>query len=120
MNRIHGAKLLDDSFTISKAFDLEKYLADRWTIFADDPEPTTFRVRFHQKVARYIHEFQFYANIDLKTEADGSVLLTTTLKSRKEFLRWVRGFGLTAELLEPEHIRAELMEEYGMQIERYR
>ncbi|WP_059103078.1 helix-turn-helix transcriptional regulator [Shouchella shacheensis] len=119
LNRFRTVKLLEKTFEIAPTFNLDEYLANRWTIFADDEEETTFRVRFHKDIARYVHEFTFYAKTDVVIEEDGSVLLEATLKSRKEFLRWVRGFGLDAEVLEPEDVRKELREEFQKQMQRY-
>ncbi|SDI74725.1 helix-turn-helix transcriptional regulator [Natribacillus halophilus] len=119
LNRIHSAHVLADTFTIAEDFDIEEYLSARWSIFADDEEETTFVVRFNEDIARYVQEFNFYADTELITEEEGSLLLTTTLQSKKEFVRWVRSFGLDAELLEPQYIREELYHFHKRQSERY-
>ncbi|QDI92133.1 transcriptional regulator [Salicibibacter halophilus] len=120
VNRIRAAQVLDATFEMKEDFNIDDYLSARWSIFADDEEETRFVVRFHEDIARYVKEFNFYADTELKSEEDGSLLLTTTLQSTKEFVRWVRGFGLDAELLEPQYIREELHTFFKQQSERYK
>ncbi|QQK74673.1 transcriptional regulator [Salicibibacter cibarius] len=120
LNRIHAARVRNEKFTMEEGFNIDDYLSARWSIFADDEEETTFVVRFHEDIARYVKEFNFYADMELKTEENGSLLLTTTLQSTKEFIHWVRSFGLDTELLEPQYIREELHTSFKRQNERYK
>lgn len=119
LNRFLAVVLQDETFEIDPTFNVDEYLAKRWTIFADDAEETTFVVRFNKEVARYVDEYIFYTETMIKKEKDGSILLQATVKSRKEFLRWIRGFGLNAEVLEPVEVRETLHAEYRQLMERY-
>lgn len=85
----------------------------------DEGEDTTFTVKFNESIARYIDEQDFHVNTTIENNNDGSILLTTTVKSVKEFLSWIRSFGLNAEVLEPKEIREKLLEEYRKMVERY-
>ncbi|TSB47701.1 helix-turn-helix transcriptional regulator [Alkalicoccobacillus porphyridii] len=120
LNRFLSVTLQEETFEIDKTFDVDTYLENRWTIIAEDEEETTFMVRFDPNIARYVDEFTFYTETSVTKEADGAVVLKATVKSRKEFLRWVRGFGLDAEVLEPQDIRDEIHNEYKIQMSRYR
>lgn len=119
LNRIHSLKKTDQHFTIPETFNIRDFLANRWSIIADEQEVIHFVVRFHKKIARYIDEHHFYSDTILIKQPDGSLLLKTKVKSKIEFLRWIRSFGLDAEVLEPIEIRNEMKQEYEKLLQRY-
>ncbi|MCM3761172.1 transcriptional regulator [Alkalihalobacillus oceani] len=120
VDRIATATLLDKTFSIPRNFDINDYLSNRWSIFADDKRPTTLTVKFKSLASRYIKEQQFYTETELTEHDDGTILLKATVQSKKEFIRWIRSFGLDAEILEPEEVRQQLVDEYFRQFEKYK
>ncbi|WP_445492477.1 hypothetical protein [Niallia sp. 03133] len=71
------------------------------------------------KVGKYIKEKKFYdKNAIIEEEEDGSILLTIETMS-KLFLRWIRKYGMDAEVLEPHHVREQLREEYKKLLKSY-
>lgn len=75
-------------------------------------ERNKFVVRFSNKVGKYIKEKNFYdKNAIIEEKEDGSIFLTIETMS-KLFLRWVRKYGMDAEVMEPLHIREQLKNEY--------
>jgi predicted DNA-binding transcriptional regulator YafY len=119
LSRIQSIQLTEKTFLIQKSFKISEYLANRWSIFAEDEKPTIFMVKFHKDVARYIYEYDFYTETTLLEQDDGSLLLKTKLKSHQEFIRWVRSFGTQAEILEPKKVREQLREEYEKLLNKY-
>lgn len=119
LNRMQSVQLTEQHFTIPKSFDILAFLANRWSIIADETEPITFSVKFSKEIARYIHEHDFYTATTLEQKEDGSLLLKTKVKSKIEFLKWVRSFGVNAEVIEPIEIREELRREYEQLLRRY-
>lgn len=120
LNRFQRVTIQEEEFKMDPDFDLEAHLANRWSIIDEGEDETTFVVRFDPEIARYVDEFTFYAETSITKEEDGAVTLRATVKSRKEFLRWIRGFGLDAEILEPQEIRETLQHEHQELMERYR
>ncbi len=120
LNRIRSIEETEQSFVIPKTFDIVDFLENRWSIIADEDEPITFSVRFNKEIARYVYEYDFYSETSLEEQEDGSLLLKTTVKSKIEFLKWIRSFGLNAEVIEPVEIRNELMQEYEELFRRYK
>ncbi|MFB4158936.1 helix-turn-helix transcriptional regulator [Geomicrobium sp. JSM 1781026] len=119
LDRIETIGVTKETFSISPDFNIDEYLENRWTIFADDEEATTFVVRFAADIARYVTEVQFYTETELEKQPDGALLLKTTIRSKKEFLRWVRGFGTDAQVLAPHDVRKQLAAEFKEQVDRY-
>lgn len=120
LDRIKEADLMKSTFSLQEDFDINDYLSNRWSIFAEDDLPTTFVVRFDSNAARYVKELHFYAETELIEQEDNSIILKAIVQSRKEFIRWVRAFGLRAEVIEPASTRDQLLEEYHEQIKKYK
>lgn len=120
INRIKSIALTNRNFILPDNFEIEKYLENRWSILGDDDKPTTFVVEFNKSVARYVLEYNFYAETKLKELKNGNLILRTTVKSKAEFLRWIRSFGLDAEVLEPQAVRQQLRSEYAQMYKIYK
>ncbi|RSK53987.1 helix-turn-helix transcriptional regulator [Bacillus canaveralius] len=119
LSRIRSIEVTENLFKIPRTFNISHYLANRWSILAEDPEPTSFVVRFQKDVVRYIYEKDFYTDTTLTEQEDGSLLLKTKVKSKAEFLKWIRSFGLHVEVLEPEEVRKLLKSEYEQMLHQY-
>lgn len=119
LDRFYDVRLTDEKFTILPSFNIEDYLAERWSIM-DEGVRTTFVVHFSSEVARYVLEQSFNVQPKFLKHDDGSITLTVTVKSKEEFLRWVRSFGLHATVIYPEEIRKQLKNEYETLAKRYK
>lgn len=111
LNRIHNLIKTNQTFTIRPDFHINDFLNNRWSIFGEDDTTTTFKVRFDKTVARYIEEMEHYVKTSTEMQKDGSLLLIATVKSKAEFLRWIKQFGSKAEVLEPQSERKKLLQE---------
>ncbi|MCE7794027.1 transcriptional regulator [Salipaludibacillus sp. CUR1] len=118
LSRFQEVKVSEETFKIPRTFNIDDFLENRWSIIADDEE-TTFVVHFTEKAARYVLEGEFHVETKRELQKDKSLLLTVTVQSRQEFLRWVRSFGADAEVIKPESVRKQLSEEYKQMAERY-
>src|SRR5690606_35642071 len=108
------------SFTMLKDFNITEYFGNRWSIFADEDEPILFIVRFNKDVARYIYEYDFNTNVELNEQDNGDLILKTRVKSKEEFLRWIRSFGGNVEVIEPVAVLKELKQEYESLADKYK
>ncbi|WP_096439367.1 helix-turn-helix transcriptional regulator [Alteribacter populi] len=118
LSRFHSVEVTENRFKIPKQFKIDDYLSQRWSIISDDTE-TTFLVRFDAEAARYVLEDDYHVDTERMPQKDGSLLMRTTVKSKGEFLRWIRSYGLSAEVLEPKEVRKELAKEYRHLLKQY-
>ncbi|PYZ92010.1 transcriptional regulator [Salipaludibacillus keqinensis] len=118
LSRFQEVKVSEEKFKLPKSFNIDDFLAHRWSIIADDDE-TRFIVRFSEKVARYVLEGEYHVETKRKMQEDGSLLLTVTVHSHQEFLRWVRAFGKDAEVIEPVNVREQLAAEFAQMVRIY-
>lgn len=83
-------------------------------------ETTRVRIRFDDKVARYVQRRMWHPTQRFKKLAGGAVELTMDVRGTVEIVSWVLGFGGTAEVLEPATLRAEVAADAKRAAARYR
>ncbi len=118
MDRFKKVGVTKERFMIAADFSISVYLGKLWSII-DEGDIIEFVVKFNEAATRYVEEYPFYADATIERLSDGSCILKTSVKSKNEFLRWVRPFGLDAEVLEPLDIRQELHREYQAMAMKY-
>jgi len=80
---------------------------------------TRVRIRFDEKVARFVRRRQWHPTQEIKKVEGGAVELKMEVAGTVELLSWVLGFGDKAEVLEPESLREEIAAELGRTAARY-
>lgn len=118
LSRFIECEFTDETFELPKDFDIEAFLDNRWGIM-DEGTMTEFVVKFNKDAAPYVRERDFYAATELNELENGNLILKTTVKSEKEFLHWLRQFGMDAEVLAPERVREQLKKEYEKMMKMY-
>jgi len=81
-------------------------------------EPLEVRIRFSDKVARYVGRRRWHPSQEVRPVA-GGIELTMRVHGTTEVLSWMLGFGKEAEILEPDSLRAAAKAELRSAVERY-
>jgi predicted DNA-binding transcriptional regulator YafY len=81
-------------------------------------EPVRVRVRFTEKVARYVRRRRWHPTQELRP-VPGGVELIMNVRGTTEVVSWVLGFGKQAEILEPPSLRAALRDELSAALSAY-
>jgi len=117
IDRIRSWQIEKQIYDFQEEFSIAKHLAN-WKMDRTD-EINKFVVRFSNKVGKYIKEKKFYdKNVIIEEKEDGTVFLTIETMS-KLFLRWVKKYGMDAEVIEPLPIREQLKNEYKKLLDIY-
>jgi predicted DNA-binding transcriptional regulator YafY len=106
VERMRTLELTRGRFEVPASFDAEKYLAGAWGMLRGDL--VTVRVVFARALAPYIRERVWHASQKLRELADGRVEMTLHVADTLEVRRWILGFGVQAEVVEPEGLREAL------------
>ncbi|HET7550115.1 MAG TPA: WYL domain-containing protein [Gemmatimonadaceae bacterium] len=102
LDRVEGAKLLTDRFTIPESFSLDDVLSDGKAL-SSSGRPRVLKVRYSPRIARWIAERE-----GGETGPDGSLTVEHPLVDAGWAIRHVLRYGPDAEVLEPADVRAEL------------
>lgn len=117
VERFTKVDMIDTDFVYPANFDPERYLSSAFSLFFGEPE--TFKIRFPKEQFRYIDERIWAVGQTIVKRKDGSVLLTMTTSGGYDIKKWVLSFGGEAELLEPQWLRDEIIEEMKRSLKKY-
>jgi predicted DNA-binding transcriptional regulator YafY len=110
IDRIREIELTDDKFKYPEDFSLEEYLGRAWSMERGEKE-IEVKIEFRGRAARWVKEHRWHSTQELEEIDDDKVLMTVVTESRNEVKEWVLGFGAEAEVIEPEGLRKEIMDE---------
>lgn len=111
LDRIHSLAVTDQRFEYPSGFDLEEYAKDMWGVYRG--EPTGVRVDFYDElnvIARLKAETAHRPHARLEQIEKGVWEYTDTVLGLTEFKAWLRSFGSSAVVLEPECLRSEVIQ----------
>ncbi|HRJ58570.1 MAG TPA: CRISPR-associated helicase Cas3' [Anaerolineales bacterium] len=111
IERILSATISGETFDIPESFDDEQLLKHAWGIWYADRDPVTVRLRFSPAVTRRVKESIWHPLERVEETGDGGCIWSVEIAEWREMLPWVRGWGADVEVLEPEGLRKELMNE---------
>jgi proteasome accessory factor B len=80
---------------------------------------TRVRIRFDEKVARYVQRRMWHPTQAFRKLPGGAVEMTMDARGTIEIVSWVLGFGGTAEVVEPAALRDEVAAELARGAARY-
>ena len=107
--RIKNITLTGKKFTYPADFDPDEKLKHAFGLFYDDP--VEVEILFSANQARYIRERIWAVDQQIIDQDDGSIILKLNTSGRYEIKKWVLGYGIDAELLQPADLREEIREE---------
>jgi len=107
LHRIRRVTLTTESYTIEKAFDFRRYVADAFAIEKGE-RPVDVAVRFAPRQARWIRAGKVQRSARIQERLDGGCVLRLRVAGLGEVKRWVMQFGAEAEVLAPKRLRKEV------------
>ena len=119
VDRMESVEVSSFIFQRPRDFDVKAHLAGSFGIYGGSGDITVV-VKFAPAAARYVREGKWHDSQVLTSLRDGSLLARFTLSSTVEVKSWVRSFGPSAVVLEPEELRAEIVRELEQSLEAYR
>ncbi|MGH8695310.1 MAG: helix-turn-helix transcriptional regulator [Burkholderiales bacterium] len=109
VERIRAVDVLRRRFEIPAGFDAKEYLDKAWGILQGDLTPV--RVIFSKKAARYVREHLWHPSQRFRDLVDGRLEMRLRVADTLEVRRWILGYGIEAEVLEPGELREALRRE---------
>lgn len=111
IERIEKVDFLTESYTIPEDFDPQEILSDAWGIWFTGEEPVEVILRFSERVANRIGETRWHRSEQVEPQEDGALLWRALIAEPREMMPWIRGWGSDVEVLAPNWLRQEIIEE---------
>ncbi len=109
VERVRAIRALPRKFQVRSDFNLRAYLDRAWGIVQGDL--VTVKVIFAAKVGRYIRERLWHQSQQFRDLADGRLEMIMKVADTLEVRRWILGYGVDAEVVEPASLRDALRRE---------
>lgn len=120
LDNVAEARMLAKTFVRPQDFDVEAYAAASISGVMHARETTTVRVRFAARVAKAAIAARVVAERQIARDEDGSVHIEYRVGDVDELMRWVLGWGLQAEIVEPTELRERVAALLSQITEKYR
>ncbi|HHW15388.1 MAG TPA: WYL domain-containing protein [Firmicutes bacterium] len=121
LDRMAEVESTEERFSAPAGFRLERHMAPCWGV--EHGELHRIRIRFYDEynvLARLRRETAQREKARLVEEpGGGSVIYTDEVSGLHEIRVWVRSFGSSAEVLEPDQLRREVVESVERLVQRY-
>ena len=121
LDQIEEFQVLEEKFSYPSNFELEDNFAYSWGIMVDEP-PVEVRIKFfddYNVLSRLSREVAERQRAKITPLDDGSILYEDLVVGMEEFKVWIRSFGSSAQILEPEALRENLLASVRAALARY-
>ena len=109
LSRFRQIEATGQTFTRPADFNAETYAKHAFGIVGGEA-PIKVRLLFEPKLAVYITERDWHPTQEFQTHADGRVEMQLETTGRKELVRWILSWMPDVKVLEPESLRARIVE----------
>ena len=110
LNRIKHLSLINEHFEKRNDLNVKKLFKDSFGIYVDNKKHKV-KLKFTPYQSRWIKEKKWHQTQSIKENKDGSINLEMEVNNLEEVKRWVLQYGKECEVLKPERLRKEIMEE---------
>jgi len=110
LERIKSAELTDEHYKVRDDFDANKFFGASWGIITGG-EVKTIKLRIKDTtIMKIMEETIWHPSQVLEKQADGSMIMTLNITDTQDFYSWILGWGEKVEVLEPQEIRAKVID----------
>jgi predicted DNA-binding transcriptional regulator YafY len=120
LDRILEAQENGKTFTYPKDFSLRKFIEHEQQFDFKVEEPVFLRLAFEGNTGNHLLDWRISDDQapPVRLE-DGRLLIAATVRPSLKLRWWLRSFGASVEILEPQHLRDEFAAEYRKSASRY-
>jgi len=113
IDRVQEAELLETTYTIPADFDIDTYLGDAWGLMRGAArEPERVVLLFEPEAGRWVAEEIWHKSQISEMLPDGRVLVKFYVGITPEMVNWLLYYGNRVQVLEPEWLREQVVEEH--------
>lgn len=117
--RIRSLQEMGDRFERPADFRFEDYIDASFRAVRGDGPMQRVRLWFAPKAARYVRERTWHPSQRIQSGGDGSLVLTLKVSHMLEVKRWALSHGAACLVLEPDQLRAEVLDELKSALRHY-
>ena len=109
ISRIKSISITNLAYIKPANFSVKEYFKNSRGTFRG--EQTLVKIKFSKNVANFIMETKWHENQKIEKLYDDSIMFSVYVNNLEEIKRWVMGFGMDAEVVDPLTLREEIKDE---------
>ena len=120
LQRMDAPVVLEEHVDPPQDFDLDHYLEDQAAFaYPRNPENIALTLHVSKEVAFHLQERPLAPDQSLESLKGGEYAVTATVADTDALRWWLLGFGPRVRVVEPGHLRAEIVEELRQAVDAY-
>lgn len=120
IDRIKDIQLTDKTFKVPPDFSLASYMGKSWQIVRGEGETYQVEIKIFPPASRWVKEEILHPTQKIISSDNGAIIFTAEVPSFIEIKKWVLRLGSYAEVLKPNELKKEVIEEIKGMRRRYR
>lgn len=109
LSRIEKIEILQERFAINIEYDIKSILRKSFGIIDDDIFYLKLKISY--PISQLVKEKQYSLNQKITEIDEDNIIYEASIKGYQEVKTWVLGMGSKVEVLEPEKLRVDVLEE---------
>lgn len=109
LSRIRGIEILDDKFAINIKYDIKDIMKKSFGIIDDNM--FDLKLKISHPMSQLVKERQYSLDEKITEIDEGTIIYKARLKGYQEVKSWVLSMGSKVEVLEPEKLKEDIIEE---------
>lgn len=118
LSRINDYEILDDSFTVNIKYDIKEIMEKSFGIYDDEPINLILKIQY--PMSQIVKERQYAVEQVIEEVDESTIILKARMKGYKEIKAWIMSMGSMAEVIKPEKLRKEILNEAKEMVKLYR
>jgi len=120
IDRVEEAKVLKETYRYPKDYNPETLTEGSFGVFdSRGKTPFTVKVAFKAYLWDYITTRKWHPTQRFKPVDNGWFIMEVDISHTTEFIPWILAFGKEAKIIEPEHLRNDIIKELKQAFENY-
>lgn len=113
IDRVATASLLPERYIIPDDFSPETYMGSTWGMMRGNATPPVDVVlQFDRDAGQWVSEEFWHSSQQFEPQPDGTMLVRLHIALTPEFINWLQYYGKRVRVVEPDHLRVQLVEAY--------
>lgn len=115
-----GVKITKKTFQRPEDFSLERCISSSFGIMYNEIKRITVRCEFKGWSAILLREQKWHRTQVIEEDSGDKLIASFLLDTTTEFKKWILGFGPLVCVIEPEELKAEVIESLKKSLKNYR
>lgn len=120
IDRIKKIQLTNAIFQVPSDFSLASYMGKSWKVVRGEGEPRKVEIKIFPPASRWVREEMRHPTQEIISLDNEVILFKAEVSSLVEIKRWVLQLGSCAQVIKPEELKKEVIDEIEEMMERYR